>query len=84
MMLLCVCVCVVSLLYVWPGKDVATNVEVFWPDGRSAARPLEPSDVNSVLEIHYPRDEEEVTPTVEIEVQQSFIVILNSHHLDGL
>lgn len=63
---------------------MATNVEVFWPDGRSAARPLEPSDVNSVLEIHYPRDEEEVTPTVEIEVQQSFIVILNSHHLDGL
>uniref|UniRef100_A0AAQ4QR67 Cartilage acidic protein 1 n=1 Tax=Gasterosteus aculeatus aculeatus TaxID=481459 RepID=A0AAQ4QR67_GASAC len=41
------------------GKDVATNVEVYWPDGRSAARPLEPSDINRVLEIHYPRDEEE-------------------------
>uniref|UniRef100_A0A671W1I0 Cartilage acidic protein 1 n=1 Tax=Sparus aurata TaxID=8175 RepID=A0A671W1I0_SPAAU len=51
------------------GKDVATNVEVYWPDGRSVARPLEPSDVNTVLEIHYPREEEEVTPTVEIEVQ---------------
>lgn len=61
---------------------MATNVEVFWPDGRSVARPLEPSDINSVLEIHYPRDEEEVTPTVEIEVQQCFIVILNSHHLE--
>lgn len=48
---------------------MATNVEVYWPDGRSVARPLELSDVNSVLEIHYPRDEEEVTPTVEIEVQ---------------
>lgn len=46
-----------------------TNVEVYWPDGRSVARPLEPSEINTVLEIHYPRDEEEVTPTVEIEVQ---------------
>uniref|UniRef100_A0A8D3D4Q9 Cartilage acidic protein 1 n=2 Tax=Scophthalmus maximus TaxID=52904 RepID=A0A8D3D4Q9_SCOMX len=45
------------------GKDVATNVEVYWPDGRSVARPLEPSEINSVLEIHYPRDEEEFTPT---------------------
>ncbi len=60
---------------------MATNVEVYWPDGRSVARPLEPSDINSVLEIHYPRDEEEITPTVEIEVQRSFIMILNSNHL---
>lgn len=62
-------VCAVTVLYVRPGKDVATNVEVYWPDGHSVARPLEPSDVNTVLEIHYPREEEEVTPTVEIEVQ---------------
>lgn len=52
------------------GKDVATSVEVYWPDGRSAARPLEPSDLNSVLEIQYPRDVE-VTPTAQIEVQGS-------------
>lgn len=55
-------------LYVFPGKDVATNVEVYWPDGRSVARPLELSDVNSVLEIRYPKDEDEITPTAEIEV----------------
>lgn len=55
-------------LCVFPGKDVATNVEVYWPDGRSVARPLEPSDINSVLEIRYPQDEDEVTPTAEIEV----------------
>ncbi len=61
---------------------MATNVEVFWPDGHSVARPLEPSDINSVLEIHYSRVEEEVTPTVEIEVQQCLIVILNAHHLE--
>ncbi|XP_069394425.1 cartilage acidic protein 1 isoform X3 [Paralichthys olivaceus] len=54
------------------GKDVATNVEVYWPDGRSVARPLEPSEMNSVLEIHYPRDEEEITPTVEIECGHGF------------
>lgn len=56
------------VLYFWLGKDVATNVEVYWPDGRSVARPLEPSDLNSVLEIRYPREEDEVTPAVEIEV----------------
>lgn len=50
------------------GKDVATNVEVYWPDGHSVARPLELSDLNTVMEINYPTFEEEVTPTVEIEV----------------
>ncbi|XP_064173536.1 cartilage acidic protein 1 isoform X2 [Anguilla rostrata] len=50
------------------GKDVATSVEVFWPDGRSVARPLEPSDMNSVLEIPYPVEEDEGTPATEIEV----------------
>lgn len=56
------------------GKDVATNVEVYWPDGRSVARPLEPSDINSVLEISYPKDEDEVTPTAEIEVHDRGIL----------
>lgn len=59
---------------------MATNVEVYWPDGRSVARPLEPSDLNSVLEIRYPKDEEEVTPTMEIEVHYCVIVLLNSHY----
>ncbi|XP_017268259.1 cartilage acidic protein 1 isoform X2 [Kryptolebias marmoratus] len=59
------------------GKDVATNVEVYWPDGRSIARPLESSEINSVLEIHYPRDEDEVTPTVKIECGHGFA--LNEH-----
>lgn len=47
---------------------MATNVEVYWPDGSSVARPLELSDLNTVMEIHYPSSEEEVTPAVEIEV----------------
>lgn len=52
---------------------MATNVEVYWPDGSSVARPLEPSDLNSVLEIQYPKDKEEVTPTAEIEVHHCAI-----------
>ncbi|KAF7219986.1 cartilage acidic protein 1 isoform X2 [Nothobranchius furzeri] len=64
------------------GKDVATNVEVYWPDGRSIARPLEPSEINSVLEIHYPRDEEEVTPTVEIECGHGFALNENGRCTD--
>ncbi|XP_017214337.1 cartilage acidic protein 1 isoform X1 [Danio rerio] len=54
------------------GKDVATSVEVFWPDGRSVARPLEPSDMNKVMEIHYPENEEEATPALEIECGPGF------------
>uniref|UniRef100_A0A6Q2ZFT2 ASPIC/UnbV domain-containing protein n=1 Tax=Esox lucius TaxID=8010 RepID=A0A6Q2ZFT2_ESOLU len=51
------------------GKDTATNVEVYWPDGKSIARPLEASEINTVLEILYPTgEEEEETPEIEIEV----------------
>uniref|UniRef100_A0A667XYD1 Cartilage acidic protein 1 n=1 Tax=Myripristis murdjan TaxID=586833 RepID=A0A667XYD1_9TELE len=64
------------------GKDVATNVEVYWPDGRSVARPLEPSEINSVLEIPYPRDEEEATPTVEIECGHGFAMNENGRCTD--
>lgn len=64
----CVSLCVFS------GKDVATNVEVYWPDGRSVARPLEQSDINSVLEIRYPKDQDEITPTAEIEVRRFDVV----------
>ncbi|RXN36052.1 cartilage acidic 1-like protein [Labeo rohita] len=55
-------------------KDVATSVEVFWPDGRSVARPLEPSDMNKVMEIYYPENEEEPTQVVEIECGPGFEV----------
>uniref|UniRef100_A0A8C1TZR4 Cartilage acidic protein 1b n=1 Tax=Cyprinus carpio TaxID=7962 RepID=A0A8C1TZR4_CYPCA len=56
------------------GKDVATSVEVFWPGGRSVARPLEPSDMNKVMEIYYPENEEEATLVVEIECGPGFEV----------
>lgn len=46
---------------------MATSVEVYWPDGRSVVRMLEPSDLNSMLEIQYPQDVE-VTPTAQVQV----------------
>ncbi|XP_066535630.1 cartilage acidic protein 1 isoform X2 [Hoplias malabaricus] len=64
------------------GKDVATNVEVYWPDGHSVARPLELSDLNTVMEIFYPKAEEEETPTVEIECGHGFIVNENGRCTD--
>ncbi|XP_072533037.1 cartilage acidic protein 1 [Salminus brasiliensis] len=64
------------------GKDVATNVEVYWPDGRSVAKPLELSDLNTVMEILYPMTEEEETPAVEIECGHGFIVNENGRCTD--
>ncbi|XP_077586241.1 cartilage acidic protein 1 isoform X1 [Stigmatopora nigra] len=64
------------------GKDMATNVEVYWPDGVSVARPLEPTEINSVLEIHYPKDDYEVTPTVEIECGPGFTLNENGRCID--
>uniref|UniRef100_A0A9J8CUB8 Cartilage acidic protein 1 n=2 Tax=Cyprinus carpio TaxID=7962 RepID=A0A9J8CUB8_CYPCA len=57
------------------GKDVATSVEVFWPDGRSVARALQPSEMNKVMEIYYPENEEEATQVVEIEVRTLPVIL---------
>lgn len=74
-----------SLFAALTGKDVATSVEVFWPDGRSVARPLEPGDMNKVMEIHYPENEEEVTPAAEIEVHTLSAFLVCSFSLkDGI
>uniref|UniRef100_A0A673I3J6 Cartilage acidic protein 1-like n=1 Tax=Sinocyclocheilus rhinocerous TaxID=307959 RepID=A0A673I3J6_9TELE len=63
-------------------KDVATSVEVFWPDGRSVARALEPSEMNKVMEIYYPENEEEATQVVEIECGPGFEVNENGRCSD--
>ncbi|KAL2083109.1 hypothetical protein ACEWY4_020882 [Coilia grayii] len=47
------------------GKDLATSVEVFWPDGRSMAKPLDRSDMNTVLEVLYPKDQSTTAPELE-------------------
>ncbi|XP_048865658.1 cartilage acidic protein 1 [Brienomyrus brachyistius] len=64
------------------GKDVATSVEVFWPDGRSVARRLELGDMNSILEINYPTEEQEATAAAEIECGNGFVVNENGRCTD--
>ncbi|KAG9341073.1 hypothetical protein JZ751_019827, partial [Albula glossodonta] len=81
----CVAECLPSLTALCPrstGKDVATSVEVFWPDGRSVARPLEARDMNSILEIPYPTEEEEGTQATEIECGNGFTVNENGRCTD--
>uniref|UniRef100_A0A667YZZ3 Cartilage acidic protein 1a n=1 Tax=Myripristis murdjan TaxID=586833 RepID=A0A667YZZ3_9TELE len=40
------------------GSDEVTVLEVSWPDGTSVARPLLPSEMNSVVEVAYPKEGE--------------------------
>ncbi|KAM3624311.1 uncharacterized protein V6R79_022022 [Siganus canaliculatus] len=40
------------------GADVVTVLEVSWPDGSSISRTLQPSEMNSVVEVTYPTEEE--------------------------
>ncbi|CDQ99558.1 unnamed protein product [Oncorhynchus mykiss] len=53
------------------GKDEVTVVEVYWPDGRSVARPLQPGDMNSVMEIGYPKEGEESVLTPDTQVRSA-------------
>lgn len=54
----------------WPlGTDDATSIEVYWPDGRSIARPLESADMNTVIEIAYPNEGEESALTSDAQVR---------------
>ncbi|XP_015202013.2 cartilage acidic protein 1 isoform X1 [Lepisosteus oculatus] len=64
------------------GKDVVTSVEVYWPDGRSIARPLQTSDMKSVLEIPYPQDEVEGTQPTEVECGNGFTANENGRCID--
>lgn len=40
------------------GNDQVTVLEVYWPDGTSFTRTLEPGEMNSVVEITYPKEGE--------------------------
>ncbi len=50
------------------GTDEATSIEVFWPDGRSIARPLVSADMNTVIEVAYPNEGEESALTSDAQV----------------
>uniref|UniRef100_A0A6Q2Y032 ASPIC/UnbV domain-containing protein n=1 Tax=Esox lucius TaxID=8010 RepID=A0A6Q2Y032_ESOLU len=56
------------------GKDEVTVVEVYWPDGRSVARLLQPDDMNSVMEIGYPKEGEESGLAPDTQCGDGFIV----------
>lgn len=45
-----------SLLFFPVGQDEPSSLEVTWPDGRVISRSIASSEINSVLEIPYPRD----------------------------
>ena len=50
------------------GKDEASSVEVTWPDGKMASRNVASSEMNSVLEIPYPRDDDRPQYPASLEV----------------
>lgn len=52
------------------GRDEASSVEVTWPDGKMVSRSVASGEMNSVLEILYPRDEDKLQGTAPLEVGQ--------------
>uniref|UniRef100_A0A8C5WGA9 Cartilage acidic protein 1 n=1 Tax=Leptobrachium leishanense TaxID=445787 RepID=A0A8C5WGA9_9ANUR len=61
------------------GNDQASSLEVTWPDGRIFTRGIAEGEINTVLEIMYPHDEESVTKPMNIECGQGFSVNENGH-----
>uniref|UniRef100_A0A672NGJ0 Cartilage acidic protein 1-like n=1 Tax=Sinocyclocheilus grahami TaxID=75366 RepID=A0A672NGJ0_SINGR len=69
------------------GTDEATSIEVYWPDGRSIARPLESADMNTVIEVTYPNEGEESALTSDAQVRlhcgEGFTVNTNGRCIDA-
>ncbi|KAM6972503.1 cartilage acidic protein 1a [Aplochiton taeniatus] len=51
------------------GQDEVTVLEVHWPDGVWTSRPLAPGEMNSLVEIAYPRKGEEMLLAQETQVR---------------
>uniref|UniRef100_A0A671EQ98 Cartilage acidic protein 1 n=1 Tax=Rhinolophus ferrumequinum TaxID=59479 RepID=A0A671EQ98_RHIFE len=64
------------------GKDEASSVEVTWPDGKMASRSVASAEMNSVLEIPYPRDEDRREDPAPLECGQGFSQQENGHCMD--
>lgn len=56
------------------GQDEVTVLEVHWPDGARLSRPLQPGEMNSVVEVTYPKDGEETQLTLETQCGHGFSV----------
>ncbi|XP_023610595.1 cartilage acidic protein 1 [Myotis lucifugus] len=65
-----------------PGKDEASSVEVTWPDGKVASRNVASGEMNSVLEIPYPRDEDRLQDPAPLQCGQGFSQQENGHCMD--
>ncbi|XP_063291244.1 cartilage acidic protein 1 isoform X1 [Pelobates fuscus] len=64
------------------GKDQASSLEVTWPDGRIFTRGISEGEINTVLEITYPNEEESVTKPTNIECGEGFSMNENGHCAD--
>ncbi|XP_036742391.2 cartilage acidic protein 1 isoform X4 [Manis pentadactyla] len=64
------------------GKDEASSVEVTWPDGKMASRSVASGEMNSVLEIPYPRDEDRLQDPAPLECGRGFSQQENGHCMD--
>ncbi|KAG8549263.1 hypothetical protein GDO81_021801 [Engystomops pustulosus] len=64
------------------GKDEASSLEVTWPDGKIFTRGIAEGEMNSVLEIAYPLEEDSVTKPTAIECGQGFSMNENGHCAD--
>ncbi|XP_008584400.1 PREDICTED: cartilage acidic protein 1 [Galeopterus variegatus] len=64
------------------GKDEASSVEVTWPDGKMVSRSVASGEMNSVLEIPYPQDEEKLQDPAPLECGQGFSQQENGHCMD--
>ncbi|XP_031418123.1 cartilage acidic protein 1a [Clupea harengus] len=59
------------------GRDEVVSVEVYWPDGRSMARALQEGEMNSSLEITYPREGEQFVLTSDSQCGSGFTLNKN-------
>ncbi|XP_041424660.1 cartilage acidic protein 1 isoform X2 [Xenopus laevis] len=64
------------------GKDEASSLEVTWPDGKVFTRSVAEGEINSVLEIPYPHEDDIVTKPTDIECGQGFSVNENGRCTD--
>ncbi|KAM3864589.1 cartilage acidic protein 1a [Diretmus argenteus] len=56
------------------GNDEVTVLEVSWPDGSSVARPLQPGEMNSVVDVAYPKDGEMSSLATDTQCGKGFAV----------
>ncbi|XP_052041592.1 cartilage acidic protein 1 [Apodemus sylvaticus] len=64
------------------GRDEASSVEVTWPDGKMVSRGVASGEMNSVLEILYPRDEDKLQSMAPLECGQGFSQQDSGHCMD--